>query len=1350
MKRFTFEQMAFSRASDAWCPITGKAFGANAPRVHPERILASVGTAKIYNRFSESQGFVRYSNEIGCYDRVGEQTHVFTDELDLLETALTGVPNFDRGVMGDGESQDGRPLEVFTIGDLEESGLEWFLVDTLIHGNEPDGILGTLKAFEVISLHEDFAPLRDQYGLALMPCCNPDGYYIGQRNLDLLGPHPSGVDTGINLNRVWPWFWEEFIPTAGESKGDAPITCTLESTAMEHWRTLGTFGAEEYLRRPIAWALDQHATAGDGARYASRDRCFRNIDEDEMEKIWADWTTIRLLRAIQAKRVHEGPNPDLWINYFRSRWRPHWHSYLSTLSKNDNGGIPCCSFVGEHNKVPDQVVTTDRETYKSASDYNFDHIIALALVAQGGITERKAAVFIEHEVGENQVLNSEFKDWSSIDLLYRPQYWKGTRITVESSANGDSHMETNGRPIVLEIDVLMELPGGSPVTNWCDDTGGSDIIFADGETSPAILAARAINEVDDVLAVYTWDFDVDPIRLFIGANSTADHRQWRLGKAIPASSIHVVGLGDASTPTNAVFDRYTLSVGVWSVTRLATHTDSLEDAAACLDTTNGNLYTFGGTGAAGDIEKIFKADCTANTFTEVGSDLLGSADHGMGICFVSAGDLAGCFVIVGGVDDGTLGLKVRVFDTSDNSITDYLVDAGEFDETEPGRDPSIQHCALIWDGTYIWIYGGESSVDGYVYHSSWSIEWNGAGFNPIVNHVLKAGLSDDGDPEDYSGNEDWIRKFRYWRGLRIRDFDTGKYVHHLFGGLERLPDDTDEDDLTLRRGFFTHFITYTEFGRPADYNFGYIRYNNHLDAVGWKKAAVTWSMRAATVDDDTPSASYARINNAPGDDINNNITTRRVRTYYMHPPQWWWRESCSLDLAMASPLSTEDELRMYIRGYRQGQGLLADAPMVQIDTLWPSSWSPFGIVRETEEATWADALDPRWFRVRLDWLPGAIFTALSSDTKLATIGVTAGFRFELWAINPTDGQREYNRENVVGSVEPILRLIRIAGEIADENIDIPCYWGGALRDIAMGRFDSPMQIEIWNHLDHGTGLVVRNGWAEGWNKFLVNDTPSGWPDMGDIILHAGGWWGEPEMLEVNAVWRNKYVDSDFPQGALLIGDRDPTSGQVSSLGVFRYSDTFTRADDANLGDNWNVMAQTGNGWNVHSNQARCEQLGWEVWKSYSYLRDCSVLAEVSAPNGGKVGLFTRLNWGWATDTYANGYCGYLHCTGAATADLIIARHYLFGEAEQDIDILVTEAVVYTAGATVTLELEAFEDTITLTMSGAHAGVATVADSNHILPGAFGLFGETPGVGQYVYADNVRAAVPVGTKLRIVE
>ena len=1345
MKKLTFEQMAFSRASDAWCPFSGRAVGPNAPRVHPERILASVGTAPIYYRFSDAQGYVRYSNEEGCYDRLGEQTHVFTEELDNLETALDGVTNFDRGPCGSGLSQGDRPLEVFRVGPRSTES-EWFVVDTLIHGNEPDGILGTLKAFEILATHPDFAPLRDQFTLALLPCCNPDGYYLGQRDLDILDEHPSGIPTGINLNRVWPWFWEEFMPTSGESKGYAPIICSLESMAMEAFRT-------QFDGAPIkiAWSLDQHSTAGDGARYMSRDRCFRNLEEDEQEKLWSDWTIWRLARSIQARRVHEGPNPDLWFNYFRSRWRPHWHSYLSTLSLNQNGGIPCCSFVGEHNKVSAQVVTSQRETYKSASDFNFDHIISMALVAQGGITERKSAVLVEHETGQNQLINSSFSLWSGTTHEYRPQFYTGTRINVLETTKADQHMQSNGHPARLEVNVLMELP----VNYWTDAYGGCDINFTHGDTSYAILIARSIGERYGVMNLFQWNFTSLPTLLKLPGVTESDawtdaHKQFRLGKLSSLGTFHVVGLGDndyATTP--AVFFTYDVASPEPIFTTLATHTTPLVDAGAQLDYPNGNLYIFGGITDSGISTKVFKADCTADTFTEVGSDLLGGVGgYGMGSCFCSGGLLDGLIALVGDNSDGELGLRIRLFNPATGALNTYYADV-EDSSVFDGYPPSVFHCGVIHGtGNTLWIYGGERPVDGYVFSGIVSVVWNGTGWDAAQRVVATAGLSDDGDPEDYAGEENWIRKFRYWRGIRLYDADLALYGNYLYGGLEQLPSGFDEIDPDMLRGFYVHDLTTETFGRPSDYDFGYIRYNIHLDALTWQKTSITWSLRSGTVDADSQSAAYARLNSAPGDSADGILTARRVRTYYMHPPQWWFREQCSVNMEMSRDDRPEDEIRFYARGYRQSQETWVDAPMVQIDTQWPSSWSPYGITREAETATWASALDPRWFRLQLDWLPSGPFMALTNDTKLVTIGGEGG-RFELWAVNPDDNQREYNRVNVVGTSEPVLRLKRIVGEDTEE-VDIPCYWGGYIRDIALGRFDSSVQIEIWNHARHGSGLIVRNGWAEGWIRIPGLTSISAWSSAGDVVLHGGGWWSEPQILKLDSEWKRKYTTSDFEQGALLIGDRDPTSGQVSARGTYRYTSVFTASDGGNLGDDWYIIKQINLGWNISSNKARCSERGWERWTAYPYLRDCSVLADVSAPSGGKVGLFTRLHWTYATELFAHGYAGYLHCTGASTANLVIARYYKDEYGVQQSSVLQTQAVTYTDSATVTLELEAIGSTLTLTMSGAHTGVATVVDTNHLRPGAFGLFGETPGPGQYVWADNVRAAVPSGTKLMITE
>ena len=76
MKRLIFPEMQFSRSSEAWCPVTGKNYGVDTPRVVTDKILSSVGTIPTYYKFPASQGYVRYDNEVGCYDRAGS-THVY-------------------------------------------------------------------------------------------------------------------------------------------------------------------------------------------------------------------------------------------------------------------------------------------------------------------------------------------------------------------------------------------------------------------------------------------------------------------------------------------------------------------------------------------------------------------------------------------------------------------------------------------------------------------------------------------------------------------------------------------------------------------------------------------------------------------------------------------------------------------------------------------------------------------------------------------------------------------------------------------------------------------------------------------------------------------------------------------------------------------------------------------------------------------------------------------------------------------------------------------------------------------------------------------------------------------------
>ena len=1338
MKRLIFPEMQFSRSSEAWCPVTGKNYGVDTPRVVTDKILSSVGTIPTYYKFPASQGYVRYDNEVGCYDRAGS-THVYSDELDALETRLTGYPLFARGDYGGGDtSEDGHILEYLSYGDLGGS-LPFFLVTSLIHGDEADGILGTLKAFEILVTHPDFAPLRAQYTIAFLPCCNPDGYFNGVRNLSVMGPHPSGVDQPINLNRVWPWFWEGFVPTADESKGYGYLGPVFESDAMNAFR----------LQLPIAWALDQHATAGDGARYVSRDRNFRYIAEADQEKVWADWNIYRLLKAMQAKRVQEDAQPDLWINYYRSAWRPHWHSYLGTLDLESNGDIQAVSLVGEHNKVPNQVITSDLETYQSASNYNLDHVLAMALMAQGGVIERKTAVLVEHETGVNIASNSKFENWR--DDAYRPDYWTGERGFMSGTYRSECHMEGPGRPIMFTPQT-----GGLSLSYGIRD---SVLVPADG-FRVAILGSLD-REITLSNVFYTWDGESTPTLIFQLEKDDLDGHSFGgniwLGDVDTSSAIYAVGSGRLLTEMSELdlaFYKYTLSAGVWSLSTILTHTSPLVDAGAQLDTNEKDLYIFGGlTAAATPSRKIHKADCVAETFTEVGTNLLGATGwYGMGSCYCSGGDLSGKIVLVGSndVDDGMTKLKVRVFAPTGPTLTEYLVDV-PITLFDTALRPMIYHCGVCYDGTdTIWVYGGENPATGLYYYKTFSMTWNGTGFDEAVEHPLKSGLMSDSYPDDYASTEYWNLGVRGWRAFRRTDAETGTVSNTLVGG-DYLDDPADLPSWAVPlRDFYAHYLADDVMSAISDYDYGYLRYSTHFDISAYDKAVTSWSYKVDPnlAGNSTATSAYVRLNNSPGDSGAGDLATRRQRTYYLHPPRdWWWREHAAIDFTMASPDTTEDEWRTYLRSYQPNQTILADAPMVQTGTLWPSSWSPSGMTRSAEGAVWEDAVDNRFYRVKFDWLPSSSFLAATNGIfPLFVIGDTESSQdiIVFVTMNYLD-TRSYYRDGVIGPAEPQIMLQFTDGDL-NQNISLPVFWGGYVKDAAIGKFESPIQIEVWHHVRHGVGLIVRNGWAEGHVKLAARSEPAMWSSTGDVLIIGGGWWSEPETLPLDIEWKRKYLGEDNPNGALLIGDRDPTFGQVSSEGCFRYTEIFTRADDPNLGDDWNVIQQTGAGFNIYSNTARCSELGWERWDAYPYVRDCSVFANVGAPDGCKVGLFTRMHWGMAAKGFVHGFAGYLECTSATTADLVIASKFWAAGVQDETELIRTE-IVYTAGSVVTLELEAVGTTITL-----RAGVlgTSCTSSAHPLPGAFGIMGETTGSGVYVWVDAVYAELRGGLHLRITE
>jgi len=1358
MRRLYFDDASFTRSSPAWCPVTGKAVRQNEPRVVDNFILQPDRELQIYHRFDASQGFTAYNNDPGCYHRDGETTDYLSDWLTVLEECN---PSVEKILLG--QSYESRDIWAFRLGPA--SG-QHFVVTCVVHGNETDGLAGNLKAMVLLMTHPDFAPLRDAFTLFFVPCCNPDGFYVGTRNLTKLGPHPSGVPTTINLNRVWPWFWDEFTPSDGESKGEVPMD-TPEAQALYLWRTTGNDGGPT----PIRFLLDQHATAGDGARYQSRDRNFKQIGDSEWFDCWFEYLLYRQQRATQAKRVWEEDMPDLHINYYRSRYVPHWHTWNANVHSDDNEGLNPLVCINEYNKVASVLVDVDPETYQSACNYTLDYTLNCAVVMQSGFYQPRTAVLIENLNGAtvtNGFTNSEFNDWQEKDTpgdadIYRPRYWTKSLSGLLSSGNEGRHMSYQGRPMRLVPQLKIECP----VNTWVGPTD-----YHDAQASMTTPSQIFIASVYDPASGMNG-FHVSYIEIG-GLLGQVDIGQFYTMASPPTMQFRFMGIDSSAGPTagnfcgvilndtygnmNLVEFTYDVGLASFDLTNLGCSPPGpvRDNAATAFRPSDLTLYVIGGEPTPGSYTRTVlaakKTGVGAGSVTEIGTNLLTTADSGGEAIYCSGGDLDDYVVMVGGKATHASKLRVVLIDVDAPSAVEYLVDISG--TTLPYK---LVSSGLYYDGNdTIRVYGGEDPSTGSIHQGVWTLRWTGSDWE-VSDERLLADAGDAGDPEDYGGTSYWSRRWSRWRAVSSYDATTLEEFVLLVGGVEEDPD----TGLQLPGPYtetFMHSLIDDTFTRPEQQNFSYARYNAHLHPMvvpTFDKAAVSWSFKA----DPTTASGYVRINNATGDSITGIQTLRRCRTYYMHPPRdWWWRDHGVIDLTAGDPTEVENELRLYARVYQDAQTVSLDAPMVVLGTLWPYSWLPTGITLATETMQWDDAFDPRWFKLSMAFQPQAVFTCLTSDLEILRIESKAPSTsfISLTLVAGDLKERTYVRDQVHSMTDPVIRLTVYDSLRGTQTADLILYWGGSCKDTARGRFDTAVTVELWQHAVYGCGLVINNSGMRGkvWIPSLL--PKSLWTAPATLKYTGGGWWSEPDLDVVTDYWVLSYAAKNEPTGAVLLGERDPTFGQISQRSCFKYTEDFQRADDSNLGDFWDVIDQTGNGWDIRSNQARCSEKGWERWDAYPYVRDVAIIGDVKVGYaGGRIGFFTRIHWGTAVKTtgtsIAHGYLGTLYYPSAGNAVLEIERVY-YNAGAQGRTSLATVACPYTVGDTIELEFEAVGSTLTLIARSGETVLATctVIDTNHVMPGAFGICGETTASTRYVYLDDVWAEVRGTNKIRITE
>lgn len=474
MTTLPFKDATCSRASVAWNPDTGASIRENVARFADGRIPRFKYKPKIYFTFDQrpeasgGEPFMHYdlANATGASQvpptyLVGSGGREEEFELNF--------PEYTRLVLGmsNGSVTGSKEIVAYRLGPVTG---KHFIVVGGVHGNENDGANGAFKAAEIIARHQDFQNFRDEWTFMFIPALNPDGWKNDLRNLEEVGPNGRT----INLNRNFDWFWDEYVETGFESKGSAAESTAEAMALLNYTRTANGGGPIDH-----GALLDLHANQGVGARYQSRDRIWREITEGPGEggEVPNSFLTAQLDHyiwhihgAFATERVRKEGAVENYVRYFRSRFRPHLHSYFSSL------GV--FSVVIEEVKVDS--AEFDRETYGSACNYRLDYILAMAAGITTDNWEFKDAVLIEK--GTTNILNNA--DWASWQDAAsgasspeeRPGFYTRSRADVERATvkDGEKFYNDGGEALrlVSQTDITLTTPidfvdscnDGDPVT----------------------------------------------------------------------------------------------------------------------------------------------------------------------------------------------------------------------------------------------------------------------------------------------------------------------------------------------------------------------------------------------------------------------------------------------------------------------------------------------------------------------------------------------------------------------------------------------------------------------------------------------------------------------------------------------------------------------------------------------------------------------------------------------------------------------------------------------------------------------------------------------------------------------
>lgn len=485
---------------------------------------------------------------------------------------------------------------------------------------------------------------------------------------------------------------------------------------------------------------------------------------------------------------------------------------------------------------------------------------------------------------------------------------------------------------------------------------------------------------------------------------------------------------------------------------------------------------------------------------------------------------------------------------------------------------------------------------------------------------------------------------------------------------------------------------------------------------------------------------------------------RYLRNYYTIPPTNYFQQyRIRCDFEAGKTFNREDGLRYYGRLYKDNQTVNVDGPCVVNSKITHSYIHPNEDFAN-EVMTYSgkvDGIDS--FSIRFMWMPTFAFTDVESDIELARVESDANNYVALKLVAGDRLEREYNRNDVYGPHNPLLRLEKVRGGSVTATADVGgMYFGNTLAEPDGEAVEDFIQITFTHHSASGIFLRVdRNGVVgEGSStEDLVQFNISG---VADLKYTGIGYYGRPESVQEDIANKNRFPTlRSFPvknmhaikrvygkfMPADTSGDGDPMAGQIVRNMVYRETETFNRADSGSLGSDWGIIKETGNGWGIESNQAICETEGFRYWSNrFPAHKDYIVQGKITMGNNGSIIGFL-LRWdqdGISSQDEIFGYGVELIQNTSSTANIRVVRFYNGSREILDTTLLSsfgqnTQIVMRATlnGSTVTGEVT----TVTDPDFESPLATATSSDSNFTKPGRVGIYGETGGTGQKVWLDD---------------